>query len=74
MNFQENTISSDYKFKGEVIKLRVDTVKTPAGNTATREIAEHPGGVCIVPVTDDGSVIMEWQYRRPFDKVRKKRA
>lgn len=67
-DFKEKTVSKDYIFNGEIIKLRVDTVTTPSGNTATREIVEHPGGVCIVPITDDGKVIMEWQYRRPFDK------
>ncbi len=68
MDFSEKTINSDYKFIGEIIKLRVDTVETPGGNTATRELVEHPGGVAIVALTDEGNVIMEWQYRRPFDR------
>lgn len=67
MDFSEKTVKQEYIFKGEVINLRVDTVTTPAGNTATRELVEHPGGVCVVPLDDDGNVIMEWQYRRPFD-------
>ena len=67
MDFTEKTVSVDYKFKGEVINLRVDTVCTPSGNNATREIVEHPGGVCVVPLDEEGNVIMEWQYRRPFD-------
>lgn len=67
MDFGENTVKQDYIFRGEVINLRVDTVTTPAGNTATRELVEHPGGVCVVPLFDDGTVVMEWQYRRPFD-------
>lgn len=66
-NFTEKTIKKDYIFNGEVINLRVDTVSTPAGNTATREIVEHPGGVCVVPLDENGNVVMEWQYRRPFD-------
>ena len=66
-NFREETIKKEYKFNGEIIKLRVDTVTTPSGNTATREIVEHPGGVCVVPIDGSGNVIMEWQYRRPFD-------
>ncbi len=66
-DFTEKTIKKDYIFRGEVIKLRVDTVTTPSGNTATREIVEHPGGVCVVPLDENGNVIMEWQYRRPFD-------
>jgi len=68
MDFTEKTVSKEYKFKGEVINLRIDTVLTPGGNTATREIVEHPGGVCVVPLDEDGNVIMEWQYRRPFDR------
>lgn len=68
MDFTEKTIKKEYKFKGEIISLRVDTVTTPSNNTATREIVEHPGGVCIVPLDADGNVIMEWQYRRPFDE------
>ena len=68
MDFSEKTINTDYKFIGEIIKLRVDTVETPGGNTATRELVEHPGGVAVVALTDDKKVIMEWQYRRPFDR------
>ena len=67
MDFSEKTVKQDYIFKGEVINLRVDTVTTPGGNTATRELVEHPGGVCVVPLDENENVIMEWQYRRPFD-------
>ena len=67
MDFSEKTVKKDYIFRGEIINLRVDTVTTPSGAVATREIVEHPGGVCVVPLFDDGTVIMEWQYRRPFD-------
>ena len=67
MDFSEKTVKQDYIFRGEIINLRVDTVTTPSGNLATRELVEHPGGVCVVPLFEDGTVIMEWQYRRPFD-------
>ena len=60
MDFSEKTVKQEYIFKGEVINLRVDTVTTPGGNTATRELVEHPGGVCVVPLFDDGTVMMEW--------------
>ncbi len=69
MNFNEKTISKEYIFKGEVINMRVDTITTPFGNTATRELVEHPGGVCVVALDENGCVIMEKQYRRPFDTV-----
>lgn len=66
MDFTEKVTSSEYIFNGNVINLRVDTVKTPLKTTATREIVEHPGGVCIVPMDDNGNVVMERQYRHPF--------
>lgn len=68
-DIKEKEISHEYKFKGKIINLRVDSVLTPDGNEAKREIAEHPGGVGIVALDDDGCVYMEWQYRRPFDDV-----
>lgn len=69
MDLREKTMSTDYKFRGEIINLRVDTVTTPSGNVATRELVEHPGGVAIVALTEDHCVLMERQYRHPFDTV-----
>lgn len=66
-NMKEIEISHEYKFKGKIINLRVDTVSTPEGNVALREIVEHPGGVGIVALDENKDVYMEWQYRRPFD-------
>ena len=69
MDLNEKTLSQKKIFDGEVIKLRIDTVTTPSGNSATREIVEHPGGVCILPLDENGNVIMEWQYRHPFTSL-----
>ena len=66
---KEIGISHEYKFNGRIVSMRVDTVSTPEGNRATREIVEHPGGVGIVALDKDNNVYMEWQYRRPFDDI-----
>lgn len=66
---KEVGISHEYKFQGRIVNMRVDSVKTPEGNIASREIVEHPGGVGIVALDDNNNVYMEWQYRRPFDDV-----
>lgn len=66
---KEKEISREYKFRGQIINLRLDSVLTPEGNVAPREIAEHPGGVGIVALTKDNEIYMEWQYRRPFDDL-----
>ena len=69
MDFTEKQLSAEYKFEGRIIKLRVDTALLPDGKTATREVVEHNGGVCVVPLTDDGCVLAVRQYRYPYSET-----
>ncbi|MDD3766323.1 MAG: NUDIX hydrolase [Eubacteriales bacterium] len=69
MKFNERTIKSERIFEGNIITLRVDTVILPNGKIATREIIEHPGGVAVLPVDNDGFVYLVRQFRKPFDKA-----
>ena len=46
-----------------------DTVLLPNGCSATREMCLHVGAVCIIPLLDDGCVLMERQYRYPHKRV-----
>ncbi|MBR7071481.1 MAG: NUDIX hydrolase [Clostridia bacterium] len=66
MNLTEQTKSEEYLFRGRVIRLRRDEVILPDGNEATREVIEHNGGVGVVPLTDDGEVLLVRQYRYPY--------
>ena len=59
----EEHLSSETVFEGTLLKLRVDTVRTPSGKEASREIVEHPGSAAIVPVTTDGKVLFVRQFR-----------
>ncbi|MBO7387538.1 MAG: NUDIX hydrolase [Lachnospiraceae bacterium] len=56
-------------FDGRILHVIDDTVICPNGNEASRELIRHVGAVCIVPITDDGKVIVERQFRYPIDKV-----
>lgn len=69
MDMREKSVSTEYIFKGRVINLRRDTVLLPNGKEATREVAEHSGGVCVVALTNDNQVLLVRQYRRPFDTI-----
>lgn len=69
MNLEERQLSFDYKFKGRIINLRVDEALLPNGATATREVVEHNGGICVVPITEKGEVLMVEQYRYPYGEV-----
>jgi ADP-ribose pyrophosphatase len=64
---QEPTIDSKVVFEGRILTLRVDTVRLPNGRETTREIAEHSDSVCIVPIDDDGNVVLVRQFRKPVD-------
>lgn len=69
MNLEEKQLSAEYIFKGKIINLRVDEALLPNGATAKREIVEHNGGICIVPLTDEGEVLMVEQFRYPYGEV-----
>lgn len=59
-------LKRDVVYKGRVFDLVVDQVEYPSGNRSVREIAHHPGGSVIVPMLDDGRVIMVKQLRYPL--------
>ena len=63
MNLIEKQTASDLLYDGKVVTLYKDTVELPDGASAIREYVKHIGAVCVVPVTDDGEVILERQYR-----------
>ena len=65
----EKKISSTKIFDGEILHIRKDIITLPNGGEATRELVNHIGAVCIVPITADRKVIMERQFRYPIDSV-----
>lgn len=50
-------------FKGKVISVNIDTVILPNGVTVDLEMVRHPGAAAVVPVKDDGTVILIKQFR-----------
>ena len=68
MNTTETQKDSKYIYKGSVISLRVDTAVLPNGNTAKREVIEHPGGVCVLPLDLNGDILLVRQFRYPYMK------
>ena len=55
--------------KGNFLEVRRDDVRLPDGSRATREYVVHPGAVAIVPLLDDGRLVLERQFRYPVGKV-----
>lgn len=54
---------------GGFLEVRRDDVRLPDGSTATREYIQHPGAVAVIPLLDDGRVVLVRQYRYPLSKV-----
>jgi len=68
-NLEEKMVASEEIFDGHVVHLFKDTVELPNGKHATRETVRHIGAVAVVPLTDDGKVIIERQFRYPLGCV-----
>ena len=69
MELNEKTVGSETIFEGRIVRLHVDRVELPNGHVTTREVVEHPGGVCILPLDEDDMVTLVKQYRYPFHRV-----
>ena len=69
MKLTEKTISQKMLVEGRIINLRQDTVMLENGKTALRDVVEHPGGVCVLPLTEDNEVILVKQFRYPYQEV-----
>lgn len=58
-----STLSSRIIWQSKWYNLRQDQIRTPDGSTCSYTVVEHPGAVWVVPVTESGEVVLEWQYR-----------
>ena len=58
--------SNEEVFSGRLLKVQRDHVTLPNGNDTTREYIHHPGAVAIVPVLEDGRVVLVKQCRYPL--------
>lgn len=65
----EKQLTTENIFDGHILHVRFDHVLLPNGKEATREVIRHIGAVCVIPVTEDGKVIVERQFRYPLDSV-----
>ena len=65
----EVCVSSEPVFDGTLLHVRRDHVRLPDGKLATREYIVHPGAVVMIPVRDDGRLVVERQYRYPLQRV-----
>jgi len=64
--FVEKEVSRRTVYEGRIVNVRQDVAELVNGRQVSREVVEHPGGVCIVPVDQDGNCYLVRQFRYPF--------
>lgn len=65
----ERAVGSELLLQGHFLRVQRDTVALPDGQQATREFIRHPGAVMVVPLLDDGQLLLERQWRHPLQQV-----
>lgn len=65
----EKTIRKEKIFSGKVVQLYVEDVQLPNGKTSKREVIKHPGAVAIIPITNEGKLVLVRQYRKALERV-----
>jgi len=65
-DLQETFVSGEEVFAGGLLKVRRDVVRLSNGRESVREYVRHPGAVVIVPLFEDGRVLLERQFRYPL--------
>lgn len=69
MEFEEKTLSKETIFDGVLVHLEREEVLLPNGKTSIREIIRHPGAVAMIPITQEGKMVLVRQFRKPLDRT-----
>lgn len=68
MNFEEKTLERTEIYRGSIFTVVKDVVELPDGKgQAGRDLIFHNGAVALLPVTEDGKLILVKQYRKAIE-------
>ena len=68
-HLKEIRVDGKLAYDGSFLKVQRDIVRLPDDNNTVREYIRHPGAVVILPLFEDGSILLERQFRYPLDRV-----
>jgi ADP-ribose pyrophosphatase len=68
-SLRETQLDSQQVYQGHFLDVRRDRIRLPDGATAAREYIVHPGAVMVVPILDDGRLVIERQWRYPLARA-----
>ncbi len=61
-------LNRELKFKGKIIDFYQDTIEVDGDHTVVWDFIKHKGAAAVVPVTEDGRILMVRQYRNALDR------
>ena len=61
-------LSRELVYKGAIIDIYRDIVQAPDGNVQNYDFIGHKGAAAVMPVTDEGKILMVKQYRNALDR------
>jgi len=65
----EQTLESTSIFQGNLLRVYLDRVSLPNNSTSSREWIAHPGACAVVPIFEDGSIMLVKQYRHAVEQI-----
>ena len=68
MDLKETFVENIQTHKGNILTFRIDRVRCPDGQLATRDIIDHNGGVCVGALTDEEELIFIRQFRYSYEE------
>ncbi|MFA9375212.1 MAG: NUDIX hydrolase [Lachnotalea sp.] len=68
MSEKYNRIKRELIHRGKIIDLYKDYVEIPNGTVAQWDFIGHKGAAAVVPITEDGKILMVKQYRNAIDQ------
>ena len=68
MSEQIKRLKRELKFKGTILEFYQDTMEINGDHTAVWDFIKHKGAAAVVPVTEDGKILMVRQYRNALER------
>jgi ADP-ribose pyrophosphatase len=68
-HLDETQIEGTQVFRGKLLDVRLDRVLLPDGNEGTREYVVHQGAAVVIPILDNGGLLLERQFRYPLGRA-----
>ena len=61
-------INRELRYSGSMLQIYADTISVPNGNIVEWDFIKHNGAAAVLPVTDEGKIVMVRQFRNALDR------